>query len=222
MEVAAREGDSEPKRNLEERKTMTDSDEHNTGRGIVLAFYADADRAQAALETLMDQDFPLDRVSVLGRASSSGDDPLGVYYPGIGERMKGWGRMGALWGGIWGLVTGAAGLFLVPGTGAVLVAGPLVEALAGGAAGAGVGGGALAGGAALSHLAVAAHRMGVPEERLEETRQLIHEGHHLLLLIADAEEVPGWRKTLEPTGPNPLWDFPYTGVHHAVAAAASR
>jgi hypothetical protein len=32
---------------------------------------------------------------MLGKASSSGDDPLGLYYDSAGERMKGWGEMGA-------------------------------------------------------------------------------------------------------------------------------
>jgi hypothetical protein len=29
----------------------------------------------------------MDRISVLGRADTSGDDPLGIYYSGVGGRM---------------------------------------------------------------------------------------------------------------------------------------
>ncbi len=42
--------------------------------------------------------------------------------------MKYWGRMGALWGGLWGLLLGAA-LFWMPGIGALLVASPLAASI---------------------------------------------------------------------------------------------
>ena len=44
--------------------------------------------------------------------------------------MKRWGKIGAFWGGFWGLLFGGA-FFWVPGIGQVLVAGPLVTAIVG-------------------------------------------------------------------------------------------
>lgn len=197
-------------------KTASDSE-----RRLVLAFYPDQEQAEQALNRLVDQDFPLDRISVLGKASSSGDDPLGVYYATPAERMKGWGAMGAFWGGLWGLLTGAAGMFLIPGVGPVLAAGPIVEALVTGAAGAGIGGGLLAGGAAASQLAIAAHRMGVPDERLEEIQTLLDRGHHLVLLILGRDETERWRGVLERTEPSALWDYPYLGLRDSIEDAIS-
>lgn len=199
-----------------------DTTQSDTHRRIILAFYPDEERADGAIQLLGRNDYPLDRISVLGKRGASGDDPLGVYYPGTGERMKGWGRLGAFWGGLWGLLTGAAGMFLVPGIGTVIAAGPIVEALAGAAIGAGVGGGVMAGGAVLSQLGVGMHRMGVPEERLDSAQELLDRNHYLVLLIVATGETERWRDVLGATDPDPLWDFPYTGVRDVVAEAVAR
>ena len=106
----------------------------STGNGserLLIALFDQESSAEKAVGTLVERDFPMDMLSVLGKGNASGDDPLGLYYPGVGERMKGWGAMGAFWGGLWGLLAGAAGMFFIPGLGPILAAGPIVEALAG-------------------------------------------------------------------------------------------
>ncbi len=200
---------------------MSENDDIQAKRRILLAFYHDHDRAESALRRLMDADFAPDRISLLGKASSSGDDPLGVYYSSAGERMKAWGGMGAFWGGLWGLLSGAAGFFLVPGVGAVAAAGPVVNAVTGAAAGAGVAGGAMVGGAALSQLGVAIHGMGVPEDTLEEVRRRLDQGQTLLMLITGAEEASHWHGFVEDTDADALWEFPYTGYTDAARQAVS-
>jgi hypothetical protein len=200
---------------------MNDQTTHDTNRHVILAFYPDQERARKALDSLIDRDFPLDRISLLGKATGSGDDPLGVYYPTPAERMRAWGGMGAFWGGLWGLLTGAAGMFLIPGVGPVMAAGPIVEALVSGAAGAGIGAGVMAGGAAASQLTVAAHRMGVPEDRLEETQRLLDENHTLMLLIVGSDETGRWRDALAPTDPDPFWDYPYLGLVEGLGEAVA-
>lgn len=183
-----------------------------TTRRLLLAFYAEDKQAEAALHRVLDQGFPMDRISVLGKAGVSGDDPLGLYYPGLGERMKGWGGMGALWGGLWGLLAGAAGLFLIPGIGAIAAVGPVVEALAG----AGLGAGAMAGAAAMSELGAAIHRMGVPPKAIEEIQTLLRQGHPLLMLILDRSELEHWQQQLQWSAPERLMSFPYPGLSDAV------
>jgi hypothetical protein len=183
--------------------------DHDTGKRLLIGVYQEESTAEKVLHRLIDRDFPMDRISIFGKAQSSGDDPLGLYYPGIGDRMKGWGKMGAFWGGLWGLFTGAAGMFLIPGVGPVLAAGPLVEALAGALAGAGLGGGAMAGAAALSEFTVALHRSGVPEEKLEAMQEALDRGCYLVMLILSEEEVSGWQKVIREAGPVSCEDFPY-------------
>lgn len=199
---------------------MNETDQqHETYQQIVMAFLADAERAEAALQQLMDQDAPMGRLSLIGRASASGDDLLGVYYPTTGARMKGWGRVGAFWGGLWGLITGAAGFFVVPGVGPLLAAGPIVEALVSAAGGAIAVGGVLAGAGAASQLTVAVHRMGVPDEKLDETHERVARGEHLLMLIAPEGEIDHWQSLIETTGADPIWTFPYYGLKDAAQTA---
>ena len=62
--------------------------------------------------------------------------------------MKYWGKMGAFWGGVWGLLVGAA-FFVIPGVGPVLIAGPLVAWVVSALEGAAVVGGLSALGAGL-------------------------------------------------------------------------
>jgi hypothetical protein len=192
---------------------MQDKPDKNTRRHILLAFYGDEKKADKALRKTLEEDFPMDRISILGKAHASGDDPLGVYYPSIGERMKGWGKQGAFWGGLWGLLSGAAGMFLIPGFGPLIAAGPIVEALVGALGGAGIAGGAMAGAAAVSRLGMAVHRMGVPEQDIQEVQFLLGEGHYLLLLIVDHDrELTHWRERLTKTAPERLLDYPYVGL----------
>jgi hypothetical protein len=192
---------------------MHDKRKSDTQRHILLAFYTDEKRAEQSLRKALDRDFPLDRISILGKAHASGDDPLGVYYPSTGQRMKGWGKLGAFWGGLWGLLSGAAGMFLIPGFGPLIAAGPIVEALVGAIGGAGLAGGAMAGAAAVSKLGVAVHRMGVPEQDIQEVQARLSEGQYLLLLIVkQGQELAHWHEQLAETAPERLLDYPYMGL----------
>ena len=179
---------------------------------VILALFRDEARAERAVRELMERNFPMDMISLLGKAHSGGDDPLGLYYVNTEERVKGWGKMGAFWGGLWGLLAGAAGMFFIPGLGPILAAGPIVEALAGALAGAGLGGGAMAGAAAASQLTVAMHRSGVPEEQLDALHDAIEQGHYLVMLRLDAQEVDKWRVLLGHAGADSLEEYPYRGL----------
>ena len=56
---------------------------------------------------------------------------LGICYGDETERTWPWSEQGALWGSLAGLLAGASGLLVVPGVGAPLVAGPVINAIAG-------------------------------------------------------------------------------------------
>jgi len=155
---------------------------------FLIGIYKSEQQAQLAVDALIESDYPFDRISVLGKVQHSGDDVLGVVYPAVGERMRVWASHGALWGGLLGALTGATGLFLVPGVGTLLVIGPLVETLMATATGAALGGGTLAGAAALSQVSVALHREGIPEESLEELHDAVEAGNILVILQADMED----------------------------------
>ena len=63
------------------------------------------------------------KLSIVGKGYHTDEQVVGYYN--TGDRMKYWGKVGAFWGGFWGLLFGSA-LFMIPGLGPILVAGPLV------------------------------------------------------------------------------------------------
>jgi hypothetical protein len=83
------------------------------------------------------------------------DQHVTGYY-NVGDKMKKWGALGAFWGGLWGLLFGAA-FFWVPGVGQVLVGGALVSMLVAALEDAVVVGG-------LSVIGVALLNIGVPKD----------------------------------------------------------
>jgi hypothetical protein len=172
---------------------MTESSEHHGHHRILIAVFTDRERARQTVEGIIDEDFPMDQLSLLGRGESAGDDPLGIYYSGPGERIKAWGAHGAFWGALWGLFAGAAGMFVFPGVGSIFAIGPIVEAIAAAVTSATVAAGTMAGAAAISQLAVALHRMGVPGERLQHYHDEIGVGHYLVLMrCGDDEAAQRW------------------------------
>jgi len=178
-------------------------------RRLIVAVLRNKQRAQQLVEELNKRDFPLDQLSMLGRAGSSGDDLLGISYQSVGHKMKSWGAMGAFWGGLWGLLSGGAGMFLLPGLGAIVAAGPIVEAIAGAISGAALAGGTMAGAAALSEITVAIHQLGVPEEKLHDLHQAIEEGHYVLILRCSTEEAENWHRLLAWHDDAEVDEFPY-------------
>ena len=79
-----------------------------------------------------------EKLSIVGRDYHTDEHVVGYYN--ANDRMKAWGRNGAFWGGIWGLLFGSA-FFAIPGLGPLLVAGPLVAWIVGALEGAVVVGG---------------------------------------------------------------------------------
>ena len=63
------------------------------------------------------------KLSIVGKDYHTEEHVVGYYT--TGDRMMYWGKLGAFWGGFWGLLFGSA-FFWVPGIGPLLVAGPLV------------------------------------------------------------------------------------------------
>ncbi|MGA9664879.1 MAG: hypothetical protein WBQ69_00325 [Gallionella sp.] len=176
---------------------------------VLVAVYPDEEKAKGIVKRLIDMNYQMDLISVLGRIHASGDDTLGIYSLNVGDRMKVWGKHGVFWGGLWGMLAGAAGLFIIPGVGPVAAAGYIVEALAAGAA---VGAGTMAGAAALSQLAIAFHRTGIPEGTIQALHKAIEEGKCVVMLRGAESEVPQWREVLESSSPLDIYDLPYSRI----------
>jgi len=116
-----------------------------------------------------------------------------VGYYNTGDRMKYWGKIGAFWGGFWGLLFGSA-FFAIPGLGPVLVAGPLVAWIVGALEGAAVVGGVSAIGAGLIG-------MGIPKDSVVQYELALKTDKFLLMVHGTAPEVEKARSIIASTRP---------------------
>jgi len=174
---------------------------------LVAGIYEDEKQAERAVRHLIDNDFPMDRISLLHHAGGGGDDMLGISFHDTGERIRAWGKQGLLWGGLWGLLGAATGLFVLPGAGALMAAGPIIEMLGSALVGAAAAGTVMAGAAVVEELVSALHSAGVPEEHLQELHDDIMSGHPLVLLHCQPED-ESCRHALEGTGAIRMREIP--------------
>ena len=107
--------------------------------------------------------------------------------------MKYWGKQGAFWGGIWGMLFGAA-FFAIPGIGPVLVAGPLVAWIIGALEGAVVVGG-------LSALGAGLYSIGIPKNSVVKYELALKSDKFLLLAHGTTDEVAKARDIMQTTHP---------------------
>ena len=130
-------------------------------------------------------------LSIIGKDSHTDEHVVGYYN--TGDRMKYWGKIGAFWGGFWGLLFGSA-FFAIPGIGPVLVAGPLVAWIVGALEGAVLVGGLSAIGAGLVGI-------GIPKDSILKYELDLKTDKFLLLVHGAAEEVEKARSILAGTQP---------------------
>ena len=88
----------------------------------VVAIYETHTQAEEAVKELQKSGFDMKKMSIVGKDYHTDEHVVGYYN--TGDRMKYWGKMGAFWGGIWGLLFGAA-FFFIPGIGPISVRPPV-------------------------------------------------------------------------------------------------
>ncbi len=176
---------------------------------LLIGVFDNEKQAESLVERLIGEEFPPDRLSVLHKGGGLGDDILGIAFDSAGDRIKAWTGQGALWGGLLGLLAGASGLFVLPGLGALMAAGPIVEALAGAVAGTLIGSGGMAGAAALGQLASALHHIGIPEDQLKQLHQWVDQGRVVVILHLDpGTGLQQYRTKMEWAGADPILELP--------------
>jgi uncharacterized membrane protein len=92
----------------------------------IVAVYETHERAEHAVKELQEGGIDMKCLSIAAKDTHTDEQVVGYYN--AGNRMKYWGKMGAFWGGFWGLLVGSAA-FAIPGLGSILVAGPLLPGL---------------------------------------------------------------------------------------------
>jgi hypothetical protein len=156
-------------------------------KNSVVAIFESHERAEDAIRELQHSGFDMKKLSIIGKDYHSEEHVVGYYT--TGERMKYWGKLGAFWGGFWGILFGSA-FFWLPGIGTVLVAGPLVVWIVGALESAAVMGG-------LSALGAALYSIGIPEDSIVRYETQVKNGKLLLLVHGTPEEVERGRKLLD-------------------------
>ncbi|MFZ1377371.1 MAG: general stress protein [Geothrix sp.] len=92
-------------------------------RNAVVGVFLTHLEAEGSIKELQLAGFNMKKLSIVGKDFHTEEHVIGYYN--AGDRMKVWGKLGAFWGGFWGLLFGSA-LFVVPGLGSLVVFGPLV------------------------------------------------------------------------------------------------
>lgn len=160
----------------------------------VVAMYAQHSDVENAISLLRKGNFDIRKLAVVGKGYRTEEDVVGYYT--TGDRMKHWGKMGALWGGLWGLLAGSA-FFLIPGVGPVMVAGSavawIVSALETGVV---VGG--------LSALGAGLYSKGISKGSALKYESSIKAGKYLLIAHGTPEEAESARRILANTRPEEI------------------
>jgi uncharacterized membrane protein len=160
-----------------------------SNKNSVVAVFESHSQAENAIRELQEDGFDMKKLSIVGKDYHTEEHVVGYYN--TGERMAYWGKLGAFWGGFWGLMFGSA-FFWVPGVGPLLVAGPLVGWIVAALEGAAVTGG-------LSALGAGLYGIGIPKNSIVQYEAEVKNGQLLLVAHGTADEVERAREILDQT-----------------------
>jgi hypothetical protein len=178
-----------------------------TNENAIVAVYNDHVQAEQAVDQLKRAGFDMTKLSIVGKDYHTEENVVGYYN--AGDRMKYWGKMGAFWGGVWGLLFGAA-FFLVPGIGPVLVAGPVAASIVAALEGAVVVGG-------LSAIGAGLYSIGLPKDSILRYEVALKADKFLLIAHGTADEVASAKETIERSSPVEV-NVHAGGTHQPAAA----
>jgi hypothetical protein len=129
-------------------------------------------------------------LSIVGKDYHSEEQVVGYYN--AGDRMAFWGKLGAFWGGFWGLLFGSA-FFFIPGIGPLVVFGPLVSWIIGALEGSVVVGG-------LSALGAALFSVGIPKDSIIKYEKALKADKFLVIAHGTPEQVKRAHQILDLAG----------------------
>ena len=159
-------------------------------KNSVVAIFETHNQAEDAVRELQKDGFDMKKLSIVGKDYHTDEHVVGYYN--TGDRMMYWGKLGAFWGGFWGLLFGSA-FFWVPGIGPLVVAGPLVTWIVAALEVAVMTGGLTALGAGL-------YSIGIPKNSIVQYETEVKSGKLLLVAHGTADEVEHARDLLHQTG----------------------
>lgn len=170
--------------------TLTDTRPAAFDQAVVASYRSHTD-AEMAVRRLSEGGLPINQISIIGRNFETHEDVQGFYRP-TDAALDGAGT-GAWYGGLFGLMMGAMGFFVMPAVGALMVMGPLSGMIAGAIGGAGVG--------ALINGLVAS---GVPREQALKYQERLQAGEFLVVVHGSADAAVRAHEILDGTTPSHL------------------
>ena len=177
---------------------------HSTENSVVAVYPLHSD-AENAINLLKKGGFNINKLAIVGQGYHTEDQVVGYYT--TGDRIKHWGKNGAFWGGLWGMLVGSA-FFLIPGVGPVMVAGSAVAWIIGALESAVVVGG-------LSALGAGLYSVGVPKDTALKYESSVKAGKFLLIAHGTPIEADLARRILADTAAEEV------NVHQAEQPAAA-
>jgi uncharacterized membrane protein len=159
-------------------------------KNSVIAMFDQHTQAEKAIQDLNRVGFDMKELSIIGNGYHTQEDVVGYYT--TGDRMKYWGKNGAFWGSIWGLLFGSA-FFMIPGIGPLVAAGPIVGWIVAALEGAAVVGGFSAIGAGL-------YSIGIPKESILRYETSLKAGTFMLVVHGTEDEVTRAKEILGTAG----------------------
>jgi uncharacterized membrane protein len=159
-------------------------------KNSVVAMFDQHTEAEESVKQLQQANFDMKKLSIVAKGYQTEENVVGYYT--TGERMKHWGKNGAFWGGIWGLLFGSA-FFMIPGIGPLMVAGPIVAWIVGALEGAAVVGG-------LSAIGAGLYSIGIPKKSILQYETSIKAGKFMLVVHGTVDEVTRAKSILSTSG----------------------
>ncbi len=167
-------------------------------KNTVVAIYQTHEAAEAAIRKIADSGLDMTHFSIVGKGYHTEENVIGFYS--TGDRVRFWGRNGAFWGGLWGLLFGGM-MLTVPAVGPVMVMGSLAATIYAAVVGA-VEGAIVVGG--LGALGGALASIGVPRHSAIKYEEAIVADRFVVTAHGPAAEMAHAKMLLEETGPEQL------------------
>jgi len=172
----------------------------------VVATFGEHAEAEAAIRKLSDAGLNMKQFSIIGKGYHTEEQVVGFYN--AGDRMQFWGKNGAIWGGLWGLLFGGM-MITVPVLGPVMVLGHLAGVIFAAFEGAAIVGG-------LGVLGAALFSIGLPENSVIAYEEALKADGFLVVGNGPTADMARAKTVLDGTTPTKV------DLHHDVTPPAAR
>lgn len=174
---------------------------------IAVALYDQHTQAENAVKALQQAGFEMKQISIIGKDYETEEHVIG--FLNAGDRAKIFGKYGAFWGGLMGVLFGSA-LIFVPILGHIFILGPLAAMLFSGLQGAVVVGG-------VSALAGALTSIGIPRDSVLRYETALRANKFMLMVHGNSQEISRAQQVLKSSG---LSSFEHHNIQSETPTAA--